>query len=120
MPVAVASDGGGSVRIPASLCGVWGLKPTFGRIPNTGDGNLDGSVGHLGPIARSVEAMEKFLRVTAGHDGRCPVSQGSPPLDLAALDDEQRALRGGAHRTSSTGTTQRRARPPVTTSGGTP
>ncbi len=86
VPVAVASDGGGSVRIPASLCGVWGLKPTFGRIPNTGDDNLDGSVGHLGPIARSVEAMEKFLRITGGHDGRCPVSKGSPPLDLVALD----------------------------------
>jgi aspartyl-tRNA(Asn)/glutamyl-tRNA(Gln) amidotransferase subunit A len=86
VPVAVASDGGGSVRIPASLCGVWGLKPTFGRIPNTGDDNLAGSVGHLGPIALSVDAMERFLRVTAGDDGRCPVAKGSPPLDLAALD----------------------------------
>ncbi len=85
VPVAVASDGGGSVRIPASLCGVWGLKPTFGRIPNTGDDNLEGSLGHLGPIARSVEAMEKFLRVTAGDDGQCAVSRGSPPLDLEAL-----------------------------------
>lgn len=85
VPVAVASDGGGSVRIPASLCGVWGLKPTFGRIPNTGDDNLEGSVGHLGPIARSVEAMEKFLRVTAGDDGVCAVSRGSPPPDLDAL-----------------------------------
>ena len=95
VPVAVASDGGGSVRIPASLCGVWGLKPTFGRIPNTGDDNLDGTVGHLGPIARSVEAMEKFLRVTAGDDGRCPVSHGSPPLDLAALDGaSSRDLKG--------------------------
>jgi aspartyl-tRNA(Asn)/glutamyl-tRNA(Gln) amidotransferase subunit A len=86
VPVAVASDGGGSVRIPASLCGVWGLKPTFGRIPNTGDDNLDGTLGHLGPIARSVDAMERFLRVTAGDDGRCPVSRGTPALDLAALD----------------------------------
>lgn len=86
VPVAVASDGGGSVRIPASLCGVWGLKATFGRIPNTGDANLEGTFGHLGPIARSVGAVEQFLRITAGDDGRCPTSRGTPPLDLATLD----------------------------------
>lgn len=95
VPVAVASDGGGSVRIPASLCGVWGLKPTFGRIPNTGDDNLEGSLGHLGPIARSVEAMEKFLRVTAGDDGVCPVSRGTPDFDGAAIDAAKaRGLKG--------------------------
>lgn len=78
VPFSVASDGGGSVRIPAALCGVWGLKPTWGRVPNTGDDNLDGSVGHLGPIARSVEDLTDFLSLTAGHDGLCRVSKGSP------------------------------------------
>jgi aspartyl-tRNA(Asn)/glutamyl-tRNA(Gln) amidotransferase subunit A len=81
------------VRIPAALCGVFGLKPTFGRIPNTGDPNLDGTVGHLGPIASTVGAMEHFLRVTAGSDGRCPLAARAPLLDLAALE---RARAAGA------------------------
>lgn len=92
IPFAVASDGGGSVRIPAALCGVWGLKPTWGRVPNTGDDNLNGTVGHLGPIARSVEDVAEFLAITAGHDGRCPVSEGSPDPDPAAW---RRALTRG-------------------------
>lgn len=86
-PVAVSTDGGGSVRIPASICGVWGLKPTFGRIPITGDGNLEGSVGHVGPIASSLSAVDTFLRVTSGPDGHDPRCAWAPALDLEALDN---------------------------------
>jgi aspartyl-tRNA(Asn)/glutamyl-tRNA(Gln) amidotransferase subunit A len=91
----LSSDGGGSVRIPASSCGVFGLKPTFGRVPNTGDTNLDGTVGHLGPIASTVDAMEAFLRTTAGPDGRCRLAARAPALDLDALTKSRTAGAAG-------------------------
>jgi len=53
-PVAIAADGGGSIRIPAALCGVVGLKPTYGRISEHGAVPLCWSVAHIGPIAASV------------------------------------------------------------------
>jgi len=66
-PVAVATDGGGSIRIPAALNGLFGLKPTFNRLSSTG--NLwKGSVGHAGPIGGSVEDLVDFLEVASGRD----------------------------------------------------
>ncbi len=82
----VSTDGGGSVRIPAALCGLWGLKATWGRISNAGDANLQGTVGHIGPIATSVAGMEWFYRAVAGADDRDPITAGAPSVDTAALD----------------------------------
>lgn len=76
-PLAEGSDGGGSVRIPASACGVYGLKPTYGRIP------IDNSISrfsshapflHYGPITRTVADAALLLSVVAGPDTRDPFS----------------------------------------------
>lgn len=57
VPLALGSDTNGSIRVPASLCGVWGLKPTFGRLSRRGSYPFVHSIDHLGPIADSVELL---------------------------------------------------------------
>jgi amidase/aspartyl-tRNA(Asn)/glutamyl-tRNA(Gln) amidotransferase subunit A len=57
VPIALASDTNGSIRVPASFCGVWGLKPTFGRLSRRGTYPFVHSIDHLGPMADSVEGM---------------------------------------------------------------
>jgi aspartyl-tRNA(Asn)/glutamyl-tRNA(Gln) amidotransferase subunit A len=63
-PIALAGDGGGSIRIPAALNGVFGIKPTFGRVSRAGDG-FKGSVAHCGPIAASTTDLVLFLNAVA-------------------------------------------------------
>jgi aspartyl-tRNA(Asn)/glutamyl-tRNA(Gln) amidotransferase subunit A len=79
-PLSVGCDGGGSIRIPAALCGVFGLKPTYGRVPQTGHG-LPGatSVVHLGPIGASSRDLASFLEYAAGADAGDPASAAAPP-----------------------------------------
>ena len=69
---ALGSDTGGSIRIPATLCGVVGLKPTFGRVSLFGCAPLAWSLDHLGPLTRSVEDAALMLSVIAGADARDP------------------------------------------------
>jgi aspartyl-tRNA(Asn)/glutamyl-tRNA(Gln) amidotransferase subunit A len=76
VPFAVGADTGGSVRIPASFCGVVGLKPTFGRVPRRGAAPMCFSQDSLGILARSVTDAALVLEVMAGHD----------PLDPSSLD----------------------------------
>ncbi|MES2186218.1 MAG: AtzE family amidohydrolase [Pseudomonadota bacterium] len=57
VPLALGSDTNGSIRVPASLCGIFGLKPTFGRLPRTGSYPFVSSLDHLGPFARSVRDL---------------------------------------------------------------
>jgi len=91
--MAMGSDTGGSIRIPAAWCGVVGLKPTFGRISRYGVLPLDFSLDHMGPLARSVRDAAVTLEALAGHDARDetssrrPVEQYLPPQDpsLAGL-----------------------------------
>jgi Asp-tRNA(Asn)/Glu-tRNA(Gln) amidotransferase A subunit family amidase len=86
VPVALGADGGGSIRIPAALNGVFGLKPTYGRVPSTGKGLPGGSsVVHIGPLGASAEDLALFLAATAGADPSDPSSAGQPPLDGATL-----------------------------------
>jgi AtzE family amidohydrolase len=57
LPLSLGSDTNGSIRVPASLCGVWGLKPTFGRLSRRGSYPFVHSIDHLGPFADSVEGL---------------------------------------------------------------
>ncbi len=70
VPLAEGSDMGGSVRIPASFCGIVGLKPSFGRIPFTILPSMFDSLSHFGPLARTIDDAGLFLDVTQGPDER--------------------------------------------------
>lgn len=82
VPVAIGADGGGSIRVPASLCGVVGLKPTFGRVSEDGAAPLCWSVAHLGPLGASVEDVAMVYQVIAGPDPDEPLSQQQPPVTI--------------------------------------
>lgn len=75
----VGSDSGGSIRIPAAYCGVTGLKPTYGRVGRTGEIPFSYSVGHLGPITRTVEDAAIMLEYLAGFD---PVDRASSKAEV--------------------------------------
>lgn len=77
------SDTGGSIRIPASLCGVAGLKPTYGRVSLRGVIPLAWTLDHCGPIARTVGDLALALNVMAGHDPLDPSSPDMPTDDYA-------------------------------------
>ena len=79
--LAVGTDTGGSVRVPAALCGITGLKPTFGLISRYGATPLSWSMDHVGPLARSVLDSALALNALAGHDPRDPASIRAPLLD---------------------------------------
>ncbi|XP_041349794.1 amidase-like [Gigantopelta aegis] len=66
--VAVGGDQGGSIRTPASYCGIVGLKPTYGLVPYTGACSIDPTIDHLGPMARTVHDCALLLEVLAGYD----------------------------------------------------
>lgn len=67
VPFAIGADGGGSIRIPSAMNGVFGIKPTWGRVSRAGDVST-GSVSHLGPIASSAADLARVLDVIAGRD----------------------------------------------------
>lgn len=81
MRAAIGTDTGGSTRIPASYCGVVGLKPTYGLISTRGLFPLAPSLDHCAPLARSVTDMALLLNVVAGFDPRDPASVERPPED---------------------------------------
>lgn len=81
-PVAIGADGGGSIRIPAAFCGVYGLKPTFGRVSELGASPLDWSVAHIGPMAGCVRDLAAAYRCVAGPDPADPISLSQPDLRL--------------------------------------
>ena len=68
VPLALGTDTGGSIRIPSSLCGTVGLKPTYGLVSRRGVLPLSWSLDHVGPMARQVEDIALGLKVIAGHD----------------------------------------------------
>jgi Asp-tRNA(Asn)/Glu-tRNA(Gln) amidotransferase A subunit family amidase len=77
-PIAVGSDTGGSIRIPASVCGVAGLKPTYGRVSKRGVFPLAWSLDTVGPIADTVEDAALMLNAMAGYDPLDPQSTNEP------------------------------------------
>lgn len=76
-PIALGTDGGGSVRIPASCCGVVGFKATLGQIPNLQAPDLFGASSYVGPIGRNVADTRLFFEAIRGPDRRDPYGQHS-------------------------------------------
>ncbi|MGW7519703.1 amidase [Streptomyces sp. NPDC054796] len=101
---AMGTDTGGSIRVPAALNGVVGLKPTYGLVPRSGVTSLSWSLDHVGPLTRTVEDAALVLAATAGHDPRDPASVvRAPSVDLADGDglgglDDLKGLRVGVPR----------------------
>lgn len=93
---ALGTDTGGSVRIPASLCGIVGLKPTYGRVSRAGVIPLAWSLDHVGPMTRSVTDAALLLQVLAGRDSADPSTADVPVPDYrAAMQGDVRGLRLG-------------------------
>jgi aspartyl-tRNA(Asn)/glutamyl-tRNA(Gln) amidotransferase subunit A len=96
VPASLGTDTGGSIRLPASFCGVVGLKPTYGRVSRYGVIAFASSLDQVGPVARSVEDAALMLRAIAGHDPRDMTSSTRPVDDyLASLEQGARGLRIG-------------------------
>jgi aspartyl-tRNA(Asn)/glutamyl-tRNA(Gln) amidotransferase subunit A len=98
-PLSLGSDTGGSIRQPASLCGIVGLKPTYGLVSRFGLIAFGSSLDQIGPFALDVEDAATLLGTIAGHDPRDATSADRPPPDYrAALTGDLRGLRVGVPR----------------------
>src|SRR3954470_6211497 len=96
VPGAVGTDTGGSGRGPAALCGLAGIKPTYGRVSRRGVFPNTFSMDHCGPLTRSAEDIALFLKVIAGYDPHDPGSEDVPVPDYPAeLNRGVRGLRIG-------------------------
>ena len=90
VPLSLGSDTNGSIRVPASFCGLFGLKPTYGRLSRAGSFPFVGSFDHLGPLARSTADLALAYDAMQGHDPADPVSVER------AVETTARALSQGA------------------------
>ena len=96
LPLTLGSDTNGSIRVPSSLCGVFGLKPTFGRLPRTGSYPFVASLDHLGPFGRSVRDLALAYDAMQGHDAHDPgcVERPAEPV-TPLLETPEDGLRVG-------------------------
>jgi len=85
VPLTLGSDTNGSVRVPASLCGAFGLKPTYGRVSRTGSTLFAGSFDHVGTIGRSVRDVAAALDLMQGPDPEDPVCSARPAAPCLPL-----------------------------------
>ncbi|MHC9290930.1 amidase [Mycobacterium sp. LTG2003] len=85
--VALGSDTGGSIRIPAALCGTVGLKPTFGRASRVGVASLSWSLDHVGPLSRNVIDSALVMAAMSGFDRRDPGTANVPVPDMVTAID---------------------------------
>lgn len=98
-PFALGTDGGGSIRIPASLSGLFGIKAQFGRVP-VFPVSATPTLAHVGPLARTVNDAALLLSVISGHDRRDPFSVAGPVPDyLAACGAPLRGMKVAWSRT---------------------
>jgi amidase/aspartyl-tRNA(Asn)/glutamyl-tRNA(Gln) amidotransferase subunit A len=100
VPLSLGSDTNGSIRVPASLCGVFGLKPTYGRLPRIGTYPFVASLDHLGPFARTAHDLTLAYDALQGPDPRdpaCALRAAEPVLPSldAGLDGLRIAVLGG-------------------------
>ncbi len=100
VPVTLGSDTNGSIRVPASLCGIFGLKPTYGRLPRHGSYPFVASLDHLGPFARSAHDLALVYDALQGFDARDPACSARPveptaPALALGCDDLRIATLGG-------------------------
>lgn len=98
--MALGADQGGSIRVPAALCGVVGLKPTYGLVPYTGIFPIENTLDHVGPICRTVADTALLLEVIAGRDPLDPRqrAEGAPAEYSRALTGDARGLTVGVVR----------------------
>ena len=90
-PLALGSDGAGSIRIPASFCGLVGFKPTFGRVPMYPAAGGNELVAHVCPLARTVRDVGLMMSAIARHDPRDPFALPDDGVDYRAACDESLA-----------------------------
>lgn len=96
LPLAVGTDTGGSIAIPAAFVGIAGLKPTYGRVPRTGIMPLSWTLDHAGPLTRSAVDSALALQAIAGYDPKDPNSgRAAVPDYLEGIDGGVRGLRIG-------------------------
>ncbi|MFI1373358.1 amidase [Streptomyces longwoodensis] len=97
---ALGTDTGGSIRVPAALNGVVGLKPTYGLVPRQGVTPLSWSLDHVGPVTRTVKDAALVLTALTGHDPRDPASLSTPAVDYRpGAGTDLTGLRAGVPRT---------------------
>ncbi|MEX6723847.1 amidase [Parapedomonas caeni] len=97
-PMAIGTDTGGSVRVPAALCGVVGLRPTLGRVSNHGVLDVSTICDLVGPFGATVTDAARLYAVIAGHDRRDPLSFDDPAPLLVGMEGDVRGLRVGLPR----------------------
>ena len=96
VPIALGSDTNGSIRVPSSFCGLFGLKPTYGRLSRAGAFPFVASLDHVGPLARSVGDLALSYDAMLGRDDGDPAQADRPAAPASpALDD---GVAGASHR----------------------
>ena len=83
VPLTLGSDTNGSIRVPASFCGIWGLKPTYGRLSRSGSFPFVASLDHLGPLASDLGMLAKAYDAMQGADPADPACAGKPVEKVA-------------------------------------
>jgi len=92
VPIALGSDTNGSIRVPSAHCGVFGLKPTFGRLPRSGTYPFVASLDHLGPFGRCARDLAAVYDAMQGHDDHDPACRPGPTEPVST--ELTRGMRG--------------------------
>jgi AtzE family amidohydrolase len=94
VPFSLGSDTNGSIRVPAALCGVFGFKPTYGRLSRAGVSLFSSSFDHIGPFARSVRDIATVFDVLQGEDDKDPVCTKRPPVETRNITSTPQNIHG--------------------------